>query len=100
MSGREIVVDAVGIKDQLNTFSYLINDLRSALDSFPVATDAGSASSELSAVVAALKSQAERVVLAEEGLSDLVQEVTEDLLLGDDSVAEAVQQMEAAVPDA
>ncbi|QIM19410.1 hypothetical protein G7066_14000 [Leucobacter coleopterorum] len=99
MSGGKIDIDLAGIKNQLNTFSYIVGDLKGALSGFPTAADAGSASSELSAIGADLKAKAERVVFAEEGLSDLVLEVANDLLSGDEEAADVFKKLKDVLPD-
>lgn len=99
MSGGHIEIDLPGITEQLNTYSYVVGDLRGALSGFPTAADAGSASGELATIVAALKSKADRVVFAEEGLSDLVLEVANDLLAGDDDAADVFDDLKDVLPD-
>lgn len=99
MSDGNIEINLAGVKDQLNTFSYIIGDLRSSLSGFPTTADAGSASGELAAIVAALKAKADRVVFAEEAISDLVLEVVNDLLSGDEEAADVFKQLKDVLPD-
>lgn len=99
MSGGKIDIDLAGIKDQLNTLSYVVGDLKGALNGFPTTADAGSASGELAAIVAAIKSQADRVIFAEEGISDLVLEVANDLLSGDEVAADVFKKLKDVLPD-
>lgn len=99
MSGGKIDIDLAGIKNQLNTFSYIVGDLKGALNGFPTTADAGSASGELSVIVAALKSKADRVIFAEEGISDLVLEVANNLLAGDEEAADVFKKLKDVLPD-
>ena len=99
MSGGSIEVDLAGVNDQLNTYSYIIGDLNGSLNGFPTTANAGSASGEIGAIVAALKSKADRVVFAEEGLSDLVLEVVNDLLSGDEDAAGVFKKLKDVMPD-
>ncbi len=93
MSGKSIDINLVGVKDQLNTFGYVVGDLVGALKGFPNTADAGSASGERAAIVSTLKAKAENVVAAEQGLSLLVRQVAENLLAGDQDAADVFDKV-------
>lgn len=93
MTGWSIEIDKVGLRDQLNSFGYLVGELKSPLSGFPVAADAGSASSEVATIVATLKAQAESVVAAETALSALALDVVDQLLAGDENAADTFDKI-------